>query len=101
MRDRLLAKGTKVLAAKLQTVEAALLEERRRTAELERAGAISKATADLLSDRVDRYHYALSEIAEHPLVERNPDGVDQAAYSMRLIAQDALAPPEPGDESPS
>jgi hypothetical protein len=33
---------------------------------------------------------ALREIATRPKVELNPDGVDQAAYTMALIAKDAL-----------
>jgi hypothetical protein len=33
---------------------------------------------------------ALREIATRPKVELNPDGVDQAAYTMALIAEDAL-----------
>lgn len=32
----------------------------------------------------------LRQIAVHPTVERNPDGVDQAAATMRLIAREAL-----------
>lgn len=32
----------------------------------------------------------LTEIATRPKVERNPDGVDQAAWSMALIAQSTL-----------
>lgn len=30
------------------------------------------------------------EIAEHPTVERNPDGTNQASVSMQLIAKEAL-----------
>lgn len=33
---------------------------------------------------------ALQEIAARPVVERNPDGVDQAAHTMQLIALEAL-----------
>jgi hypothetical protein len=34
---------------------------------------------------------ALREIATRPTVERNPDGDDQAAWTMQLIAREALA----------
>ncbi len=34
---------------------------------------------------------ALRDIATRSKVERNPDGVDQAAWTMALIAEDALA----------
>jgi len=34
---------------------------------------------------------ALREIATRPTVERNPDGDDQAAHTMQLIAREALA----------
>jgi hypothetical protein len=33
---------------------------------------------------------ALREIATRPTVERNPDGDDQAAHTMQLIAREAL-----------
>lgn len=33
---------------------------------------------------------ALREIAARPTVERNPDGDDQAAHTMQLIAREAL-----------
>lgn len=36
------------------------------------------------------YRQALEEIASHPPVERNPDGVDQAAFTMQMIAREAL-----------
>jgi hypothetical protein len=35
---------------------------------------------------------ALVLIASMPTTELNPDGVDQAAWSMQLVARDALAP---------
>jgi hypothetical protein len=34
---------------------------------------------------------ALREIATRPVVERNPDGDDQAAHTMQMIAREALA----------
>lgn len=39
----------------------------------------------------NRYWDALADIASRPLVERNPDGDDQAADTMQLIAREALA----------
>jgi hypothetical protein len=33
---------------------------------------------------------ALREIATRPVVERNPDGDDQAAHTMQMIAREAL-----------
>lgn len=33
---------------------------------------------------------SLEHIAQRPVVERNPDGVDQAAHTMQLIAQETL-----------
>lgn len=40
---------------------------------------------------------ALQRIAAMPTVERNPDGVDQAAASMQLVAQAALTRAEGRD----
>lgn len=40
---------------------------------------------------------ALREIATRPITERNPDGDEQAAHSMRVIARDALAQMEGED----
>jgi hypothetical protein len=45
---------------------------------------------DTLRGTVDVYKRALREIASRPTVERNPDGDDQAAWSMQLIAREAL-----------
>lgn len=39
----------------------------------------------------DSYREALEDIAGRPTFERNPDGDDQAAHTMQLIARDALA----------
>ena len=39
---------------------------------------------------IDYLEKALREIAERPTCERNPDGVDQAAATMQLIAREAL-----------
>ena len=39
----------------------------------------------------DRLYAALMDIASRPCVERNPDGDDQAAHVMQLIAREALA----------
>lgn len=41
-------------------------------------------------EQIRRLRAALMEIATRPTVERNPDGVDQAAHTMQLIARDAL-----------
>lgn len=41
----------------------------------------------------DRYRAALEEIARRATVERNPDGVDQAAHTMQLIARQTLEGP--------
>jgi hypothetical protein len=41
-------------------------------------------------DLAERYRLALEEIAERPTFERNPDGEDQAAHTMQLIAKEAL-----------
>lgn len=40
---------------------------------------------------VERLREALHDIATRPTVERNPDGDDQAAWTMQLIAREALA----------
>jgi hypothetical protein len=40
--------------------------------------------------RLNVAYAALREIAERPTVERNPDGVDQAAATMQLIAREAI-----------
>lgn len=37
-----------------------------------------------------RLREALEEIASRPTVERNPDGDDQAAHTMQMIAREAL-----------
>jgi hypothetical protein len=39
---------------------------------------------------MDVLRRALQEIAWRPAVERNPDGVDQAAHTMQMIAREAL-----------
>jgi len=44
----------------------------------------------------EQFRVALREIAEMPTVQRNPDGDDQAAATMQLIARETLeAVPEP------
>lgn len=50
--------------------------------------------------RVEQLEEALRDIAMRPLRELNPDGKDQAAYSMQLIARDALSAstPQPSGE---
>jgi hypothetical protein len=40
----------------------------------------------------DRYRAALEDIERRATVERNPDGDDQAAATMQLIAREALHP---------
>jgi hypothetical protein len=43
----------------------------------------------------DRFKEALREIAwEMPTTERNPDGDEQAAYSMQLVARAGLGEPD-------
>ncbi len=48
--------------------------------------------------KAERLREALREISEHPLRELNPDGVDQAAWSMQLLAKDALTENPNGDK---
>lgn len=55
----------------------------------------SRLTA--LQERVAELERALGEIAERPTCERNPDGIDQAAATMQLIAREALNPQEDPD----
>jgi hypothetical protein len=45
---------------------------------------------EALADENYQLRKALEEIATRPTVERNPDGVDQAAWTMQLIAREAL-----------
>lgn len=49
-------------------------------------------TAECYSQNA-KYEAALREIATRPTVERNPDGDDQAAHTMQLIAREALGMP--------
>lgn len=52
------------------------------------------ACADIINaieDESNHYKAALEMIANHATTELNPDGLDQAAWSMQLIAQEALA----------
>lgn len=48
-----------------------------------------------LQDESDRYRAALVEITTLATVERNPDGEDQAAHTMQMVAQEALDTPSP------
>jgi hypothetical protein len=50
-----------------------------------------RTLTDLLDER-DRYGEALEEIRDRKIPTLNPDGVDQAAEEMALIARDALGP---------
>lgn len=50
-----------------------------------------------LRAEVELLRKVLREIATRPTVERNPDGDDQAAYTMQMIAREAL-PESKGDE---
>lgn len=50
------------------------------------------AARELRKER-DLYRWALNEIATRPTTELNPDGIDQAAWSMQLIAQEVLGLP--------
>ena len=51
----------------------------------------------------DTLRSALEEIAAMPDVQCNPDGEDQAAATMKLIAREALAvtPAEPSSQEAS
>jgi hypothetical protein len=51
---------------------------------------LSRSDVGEQDDLLTRYREALRMIANMPTVERNPDGVDQAAWSMQLIAKEAL-----------
>lgn len=65
----------------------------RRTPRHERARRLLNIAAELSDLRYAnvRYRQALEEIARRPTVERNPDGDDQAAHTMQLIARETLA----------
>ncbi|MEJ7783392.1 MAG: hypothetical protein WKF96_01225 [Solirubrobacteraceae bacterium] len=45
---------------------------------------------DVPAEERDRYRDALHEIAVSATVQRNPDGDDQAAVTMRMIARETL-----------
>ena len=51
--------------------------------------------SEALRGRVRALRWALGEIASRPTTERNPDGDEQAAYSMQLIAKEALLADQP------
>lgn len=53
---------------------------------------------DALRGTVDAYKRALRDIASRPTVERNPNGDDQAAWTMQLIAREALDVSDVRDE---
>lgn len=60
-----------------------------------------RAERDAAVARAERAEAALRDIADRPTVERNPDGVDQAAWTMQLIAREALeAVPSRPKEAP-
>lgn len=69
--------------------EALLMRVARCTPNHADAGTIQGGITDL-ADLADRYREALEEIARRPTVERNPDGDDQAAATMQLIARETL-----------
>lgn len=61
--------------------------------------AYDQVKADALNDleaaeaRVRQLQAVLREIARMPTVQRNPDGVDQAAATMQMLARTALEGP--------
>ncbi|UTI65627.1 hypothetical protein NBH00_05300 [Paraconexibacter antarcticus] len=59
---------------------------------------MSSLPTDAADEEIARLRAALHDIATRPKVELNPDGVDQAAWTMALIAEVALA--EPGRVQP-
>lgn len=87
----MLRRGAQTLAAKVHALEAALTKANQQRDDFRRAATLWKGTAELLNDRVELYRDTLKDIAERPVVERNPDGVDQAAHTMQLLAREALA----------
>jgi hypothetical protein len=50
----------------------------------------AQADAKMWEEVADEYRAALGEIASMPVVQLNPDGVDQAAETMRLVAREAI-----------
>jgi hypothetical protein len=53
---------------------------------VEHGNRVEVVPAEQLAEAVE----ALREIATRPAVERNPDGDDQAAHTMQMIAREAL-----------
>lgn len=52
--------------------------------------SIENSDRDYWFARCEALTVALEEIRDRPPVELNPDGVDQAAFTMQLIAREAL-----------
>lgn len=54
---------------------------------------VCEVATELAEERIanGRLREALKDIAHRPVVERNPDGDDQAAHTMQLIAREALS----------
>ncbi len=54
-------------------------------------GPAPETEGESRGETVAAYREALQEIATRPTVERNPDGDDQAAETMQLLARETLA----------
>lgn len=57
------------------------------------------ARRKLRFDDAERFRAALEQIAQMPTSELNPDGVQQAADSMKLVAHDALQESQEAEEA--
>lgn len=51
---------------------------------------LATLTTDLAAEKARVHREVLQQIAAMPTVQRNPDGDDQAAATMKLLAQEAL-----------
>lgn len=70
-------------------LEAARVARNELAAERQRAWALERERFRLATELTTAIG-CLRMIVNHPSEERNPDGVDQAAHSMQLIARDGL-----------
>lgn len=79
----------------MRSIETGALEDliaAQEAVELEAASAASfQRQRNMAAADVELLSYGLRQIAARPTVERNPDGVDQAAATMKMIAEDTLA----------
>jgi squalene cyclase len=78
-----------ILHGRLQTARGMLTDHEPYAKIAAYLAGLVEAAKDIEAER-DRYHQALEEIATSAIVERNPDGDDQAAATMQLIAREAL-----------